>query len=136
ARRGGAKAAAPKAANAKARPTSRGPAKEVSAVRRDFRAALNMSASVLERHLRTKRSYEVGFKRGGRGESVGHEMGSHIVELLRRKDGEAFSPEDEARMRKAVGFVRRHLAQRPAGDVRDTDWAVSLKNWGHDPVKD
>ncbi len=29
----------------------------------------------------------------------------------------------------------RHLAQRPDGDVKDTDWARSLKNWGHDPVR-
>jgi hypothetical protein len=117
-------------------PAVRKAAGETDPVRRDFREAVNMPASALERHLNTKRSYEVGFKRGGRGESVGHEMGTHIVELLRRKDREEFSAEDKARMKKVVGYIRRHLAQRPKGDVRDTDWAVSLKNWGHDPLKD
>jgi hypothetical protein len=37
-------------------------------------------------------------------------------------------------MRKVVGYVRRHLAQRPPGDVRDTRWRHSLMNWGHDPL--
>ena len=42
---------------------------------------------------------------------------------------------DEAHMRKVVGYVHRHLAQRPSGDVRDTAWRHSLMNWGHDPLK-
>ncbi|WP_405725028.1 DUF3140 domain-containing protein [Streptomyces sp. NBC_00028] len=29
---------------------------------------------------------------------------------------------------------RRHLAQRPSGDVADTTWRHSLMNWGHDPL--
>jgi hypothetical protein len=29
----------------------------------------------------------------------------------------------------------RHSAQRPSGDVKDTRWRYSLKNWGHDPLK-
>lgn len=37
-------------------------------------------------------------------------------------------------MRKVVGYVRRHLAQRPSGDVEDTRWRYSLMNWGHDPL--
>jgi hypothetical protein len=40
-----------------------------------------------------------------------------------------------ARMRKVVGYVHRHLAQRPKGDVTDTRWRYSLMNWGHDPMK-
>ena len=31
--------------------------------------------------------------------------------------------------------VHRHLAQRPSGDIEDTPWRYSLKNWGHDPLK-
>jgi hypothetical protein len=31
--------------------------------------------------------------------------------------------------------VHRHLAQRPEGDVRETNWRYSLMNWGHDPLR-
>jgi hypothetical protein len=37
-------------------------------------------------------------------------------------------------VRKVVGYVHRHLAQRPKGDVADTRWRCSLVNWGHDPL--
>lgn len=47
----------------------------------------------------------------------------------------AGSSDDAAHMRKVVGHVHRHLAQRPSGDVTDTDWRYSLMNWGHDPKK-
>lgn len=39
---------------------------------------------------------------------------------------------DAAHKRKAVGYVHRHLAQRPAGDSTDSAWRYSLMNWGHD----
>jgi hypothetical protein len=35
---------------------------------------------------------------------------------------------DYAQMRKVVGYVHRHRAQRPSGDVTDTDWRYSLMN--------
>ena len=38
-------------------------------------------------------------------------------------------------MRKVVGYVHRHMTQRPKGDVTDTNWRKSLMNWGHDPLK-
>jgi YebC/PmpR family DNA-binding regulatory protein len=44
--------------------------------------------------------------------------------------------DDVAHMRKVIGYVHRHLAQRPKGDVKDTRWRYSLMNWGHDPLKD
>lgn len=43
------------------------------------------------------------------------------------------SPDDVAAMRKVVGYVARHTAQRPDGDVTETRWRYSLMNWGHDP---
>lgn len=42
---------------------------------------------------------------------------------------------DYAHMRKVVGYPKRHLAQRPSSDLRDTAWRYSLMNWGHDPTK-
>ena len=41
--------------------------------------------------------------------------------------------DDYAHMRTVVGYVHRHLAQRPDGDVTHTRWRYSLMNWGHDP---
>jgi hypothetical protein len=54
--------------------------------------------------------------------------------ILRAKKGD-LTDADEARMRKVVGYVHRHLAQRPQGDVEDSKWRCSLMNWGHDPLK-
>ncbi|SFQ34902.1 Protein of unknown function [Variovorax sp. OK605] len=101
---------------------------------RDFKAAVNMTPAQLEHWLAEEHSREVGFKgRGGR-ESVGHRSGRRIVRLLKKPQGD-LTPGDVAHMRKVVGYVHRHLAQRPEGDVRETPWRYSLMNWGHDPVR-
>ena len=104
-------------------------------VRREFGEAVNMTAAQLRRWLDTDESQAVGDKGGsGDGESTGHAMGRHIVELRDRKVAD-LDDEDYARMRKVVGYVKRHTAQRPSGDVTHTRWRHSLMNWGHDPVK-
>lgn len=111
-------------------------ADERAAIRKDFREAVNMSAAELQRWLDTPESQEVGWKGEdgqGSGESVGHKSGTRIVELLHKK-ADALSEDDLAHMRKVVGYVHRHLAQRPA-HPEDSRWAASLKNWGHDPFK-
>lgn len=99
----------------------------------EFEAAVNMTATELARWLETDESRSVGQSDGG--ESVGHESGRRIVALLRAKKGE-LTEDDHAHMRKVVGYVHRHLAQRPDGDVERTRWRYSLMNWGHDPLKD
>ena len=43
--------------------------------------------------------------------------------------------DDTKRAVRKVGYVHRHLAQRPKGDVTDTRWRYSLMNWRHDPLK-
>jgi hypothetical protein len=98
-----------------------------------FRAEVNMAPAELERWLGSEESRAVGQKEGD-GESVGHASGRRIVELLRTKQAE-YTDGDFAHMRKVVGYVRRHTAQRPDGGVRDTPWRFSLMNWGHDPLK-
>jgi hypothetical protein len=100
----------------------------------DFRTAVNMTAAELERWLATDESRAAGQKPAGGGESVGHDSGRRIVAILRAKRAE-LTDADEAHMRKVVGYVHRHLAQRPAGDVTGTRWRHSLMNWGHDPLK-
>ncbi len=98
----------------------------------EFRELVNMSPSDLEKWLATEESQEAGQHKDG-GESTGHASGRRIVEILRAKKGD-LSDDDYGHMRKVVGYVRRHLAQRPSGDVRDTRWRHSLMNWGHDPL--
>ncbi|MFB9239011.1 DUF3140 domain-containing protein [Plantactinospora siamensis] len=99
---------------------------------REFTEAVNMKPGELQRWLETDESKAVGWHKGG-GESVGHDSGRKIINLLRRKKGE-LTEADYKHMRKVVGYVRRHLAQRPRGDVRETKWRYSLMNWGHDPL--
>jgi hypothetical protein len=99
----------------------------------EFSDAVNMTATQIEGWLQTEESKEVGQKKDG-GESTGHEMGRRIVTLIRRKKAD-LTEDDYAAMRKVVGYVKRHSAQRPDGDVTDTPWRYSLMNWGHDPEK-
>lgn len=99
----------------------------------EFGQAVNMTAKELESWLATDESKSVGQKDDG-GESTGHESGRRIVELLHAKKS-SLTEQDYAHMRKVVGYVHRHLAQRPSGDVRETRWRYSLMSWGHDPLK-
>ncbi|MEF2071296.1 DUF3140 domain-containing protein [Consotaella aegiceratis] len=104
------------------------------AVAAEFRDAVNMTAVEIERWLETKESHSVGWTRKGETESVGHQSGRRIAEMLRKKKSD-LSDADYDHMVKVVGYVRRHLAQRPARDVTTTRWRYSLMNWGHDPLK-
>lgn len=99
----------------------------------EFSDAVNMTAKELDDWLSDDRSKQVGQKTSG-GESTGHSSGRHIVSILRKKKAE-LSSDDYAHMRKVVGYVKRHRAQRPDGDVSETPWRHSLMNWGHDPLK-
>jgi hypothetical protein len=99
----------------------------------DWQDAVNMTAKELEDFLASDESKSVGDKSAG-GESTGHASGRRIVAILRTKKGD-LTDDDAAHMRKVVGYVHRHLAQRPSGDVTDTKWRYSLMNWGHDPTR-
>lgn len=100
----------------------------------EFNEAVNMSASELEKWLESDESKDVGQKSSGGGESTGHEMGRNIVSILKSKKGD-LTDDDYQHMRKVVGYVHRHMAQRPSGDVTESKWRYSLMNWGHDPCK-
>jgi hypothetical protein len=110
-------------------------------VRREFGDAVNMSRGELERWLGTEESRSVGTTGDGRktatggDEAVGHESGRRIVAILATREDE-LGDEDLAHMRKVVGYVHRHLAQRPEKESLETSrWRYSLMNWGHDPLK-
>lgn len=106
---------------------------EQQQVYREFHDAVNMSPKELESWLATDASKAAGWKPDG-GESVGHESGRRIV-LIKRTRKDDLSDDDYNHMRKVVGYVSRHLAQRPSGDISDSRWRHSLMNWGHDPLK-
>ena len=105
-------------------------------IRKQFADAVNMTASELRDWLETDESRKVGWKGkdGKAGESVGHASGRRIVEILRKK-ANALSDDDYAHMRKVVGYVHRHSAQRPE-NIYTSRWRYSLMNWGHDPCRD
>lgn len=89
----------------------------------DWKNAVTMTAGEMERWLRTDESRAVEQKDGG--ESTGHESGRRIVTILRKHKGD-LSEADAVHMRKVVGYVHRHLAQEPSGDVTETRWRYSL----------
>jgi hypothetical protein len=108
---------------------------EADEVRREFGEKVNMTPKQLEAWLDTDESRSVGQKEGD--ESVGHEMGRHIVGILRTKKAD-LSGEDIARMKKVNGYIARHLRQRPdhpPEELAEMPWTYSLRNWGHDPLK-
>jgi hypothetical protein len=109
---------------------------ERSQIREDFKEAVNMTAAELEKWLETEQSNEVGWKGEdgkGSGESVGHKSGKRIVELLQTKAAD-LDEDDLAQKKKVIGYVHRHLAQKPS-HPDGSRWEASLKNWGHDRGK-
>ena len=102
-------------------------------VRREFADAVNMTATELRDWLQSEESRKVGFRRNGATESVGHASGRRIIMLLGKKANE-LTNDDYAHMRKVVGYVRRHCAQRP-DNIYTSRWRYSLMNWGHDPTR-
>jgi hypothetical protein len=99
-----------------------------------FKHEVNMTASELEKWLKTDESKSVGQASGG--ESIGHKSGEHIVRILHKKKADITS-DDEAHMHKVHSYISRHSAQGPHNkkDVETSPWRYSLMNWGHDPLK-
>jgi hypothetical protein len=101
----------------------------------DFADAVNMTSDEIEAWLETDESRSVGQTRRGETESIGRQSARRIMVIL-ETPAERRTEADHAHMRRVVGFIRRHRAQRPARDVTRTRWRYSLMNWGHDPLKD
>ncbi len=115
-------------------------AEERHEIEAEFHRLVNMAPAKLRAWLQTEDSRSVGMTPdgarvtgAGQAEAVGHHMGERILDIRAKKRAE-LSDEDVADMRKVVGYVHRHSAQRPHGDVTDTRWRKSLMNWGHDPL--
>jgi Protein of unknown function (DUF3140) len=103
-------------------------------LRAEFDALVNLEPAELRRWLTTPESRKVGMIRRGETESVGRQSARRIL-AIRATAPEDLTPSDHAHMKKVIGYCRRHLAQRPWGDVTHTRWRWSLMNWGHDPLR-
>ena len=97
-----------------------------------FRDCLNMQPTELEDWLDSEESKSVGDNDDR--ESTGHRSGRRIIDIKRTKKDELSDSQYE-HMNKVIGYVHRHLSQRPDGNIEDSAWRYSLMNWGHDPVK-
>jgi hypothetical protein len=107
---------------------------EEAAIRREFDRLTNLTSPELAAWLERDESRKVGMIRRGEAESVGRQSARRIL-AIRATPADELSDADYTHMRKVIGYCRRHLAQRPWGDVTNTRWRWSLMNWGHDPVK-
>jgi len=105
---------------------------EEAEIRSEFHRLTNLSQAELRAWLATAQSRKVGMVRKGETESVGRQSARKILAIRDAAIGD-LTEADYRHMRKVIGYCRRHLAQRPWGDVTDTRWRWSLMNWGHDP---
>ena len=103
-------------------------------IRKEFHRLTNLSQAELRAWLDTAESRKVGMVRKGEAESVGRQSAKKIL-AIRDKPPADLTDGDYRHMKKVIGYCRRHLAQRPWGDVTDTRWRWSLMNWGHDPLR-
>jgi hypothetical protein len=107
---------------------------EEAAIRAEFLRLTNLSQAELRAWLETPESRQVGMVRRGESESVGRQSARKIL-AIRGTPPENLTDSDYRHMKKVIGYCRRHLAQRPWGDVTRTRWRWSLMNWGHDPLR-
>ncbi|KAJ9114180.1 hypothetical protein QFC20_001696 [Naganishia adeliensis] len=112
----------------------------------EFNEYVNMTADELEEWLKSDESEFAGWpKENADGETIGHESGKRIVEILRdnpTKDASKYTDEQVDHMRRVVSYCARHLAQeekmkdtKTEEELEKTKSTKSLKNWGHDPIK-
>ena len=110
---------------------------EDAAVTREFKKLVNMSGKQIQAWLDHSESKEVGFTYEGAKESVGRGSARKIMKLL-EKSREEMTAADLKHVHKVVGYIKRHLAQKPEGGrekIKESPWRYSLMNWGHDPLK-
>ncbi|KAI9839329.1 MAG: hypothetical protein M1837_002214 [Sclerophora amabilis] len=114
--------------------------KDNETVIQEFNELVNMSAAELEDWLKGPASQESGWsKDDGSGESIGHESGRKIIQILTKnpsKEADRYDQDDIDHMRKVVAYNKRHLAQEATAKQNTESRSYkSLKNWGHDAQK-
>ncbi|EIM21821.1 hypothetical protein E3Q22_03303 [Wallemia mellicola] len=117
--------------------------KAVEEVISEFNKLVNMSVEELEEFLKTEESQNAGWGEGE--ESVGHNSGRNIVDILKNnpeKKPESYDESALEHMRKVVAYCNRHiqgelssLESKTADEVKQAKSYLSLKNWGHDVLK-
>ena len=97
---------------------------------KDFRKWVNMTPAAFEKWLHTEESKSV--ERGNDGDELAdNKSGEKIIEILKKKISE-LTDTDYMLMEKVVDYIKRHTAQKPDGDLSETDWNYSLRNRGYD----
>ncbi|KAF7198379.1 hypothetical protein HII31_00118 [Pseudocercospora fuligena] len=114
--------------------------KDNETVIKEFNELVNMSAKELKDWLGSDESIGSGWdKDDGSGETIGHESGRRIIQILEKnpkKEESKYDQDDIDHMRRVVAYNKRHLAQEgKAKQDPNSKSAKSLKNWGHDPQK-
>ena len=105
---------------------------ELQDIYTEFKETVNMTASELEKWLKTEESKSVGWDSGD-SESIGHKSGEKIIKILGKKKAD-LTDADYKHMQTVNAYAKRHLAQKPK-DPKDSNWDYSLRNWGHDYSK-
>lgn len=100
----------------------------------EFKKLVNMTVSQLEKWLETDESKHTG-QDSGDGEAIGHKSGKQIIAILGKKKAD-LTDKDYHQMQRVISYISRHKAQKPHGDLSDTKWNYSLKNWGYDYTKE
>ncbi|KAK8912441.1 hypothetical protein VCV18_012403 [Metarhizium anisopliae] len=90
--------------------------KDKNDVIHEFNDLVNMTAAELEKWLKSGDSQAVGWSKedDGGGESVGHDSGRKIVQILKdnpQKSPDKYTDDQIEHMRKVVSYCKRHLAQ-------------------------
>lgn len=106
---------------------------DTETIYKEFKDLVNMTPAAIEKWLGTEESQKVGWDSGD-GESVGHKSGQKIIDILGTKKAD-LKEDDYKHMQKVIGYIKRHTAQQPDGDLLETNWNYSLKNWGYDYKK-
>lgn len=114
--------------------------KDDETVVQEFNELVNMTPDELEAWLKEEQSETSGWhKADGSGETIGHESGRKIIEIIKKnpkKDPSGYDEDDIAHMRRVVAYCKRHLAQEEKAKRDTTSRSYkSLKNWGHDAQK-
>ncbi|GAA6024171.1 hypothetical protein JCM10207_005591 [Rhodosporidiobolus poonsookiae] len=118
----------------------------------EFQEYVNMTPDELQEWLDTDDSQTSGWSKDNDGkvkkgqESVGHESGRKIIDILERNpegDPEKYTEEDLAHMRRVTSYVKRHTAQeghmigeKTPEELEQTKSYRSMKNWGRDELKE
>ncbi|TQS32608.1 hypothetical protein Golomagni_07069 [Golovinomyces magnicellulatus] len=120
--------------------------KDDKQVIREFNNVVNMTAGELDNWLKDSKSSQAGWsKEDGSGETVGHDSGRKITAILKSNPNKSpgkYTEDQIKHMRKVVAYCNRHLAQekgsldnKSTAEAKNSKSYISLKNWGHDPLK-